>query len=195
MHAAQWIPIDRVGAVIERISSRIVYENAWMSVREDEIVRADGTKGIYGVVDKPPSALIVPLDNDGFWLVSQYRYTVGGRYWEFPQGTLPNRADDDPIAVARHELAQETGLRAERFAPLGHFFHAYGYSSQDCNVWLATELSRDPDAAEPDPEEIDLVARWFPRDEVEAMMRDGRITDLGTIAAYGLLLLDERTRS
>lgn len=185
--------LDRVYDVIERVSSRVVYENAWMSVREDEIVRADGSKGIYGVVDKPPSALIVPFDNDGFWLVEQFRYTVGGRYWEFPQGSLPDRADGEPDDVARHELAQETGLRAERIRPLGRFFHAYGFSSQACNVLLATELSRDPQAPAPDPEESDLVAKWFPRDEVELMLRDGRITDLGTIAAYGLLLLDERT--
>jgi 8-oxo-dGTP pyrophosphatase MutT (NUDIX family) len=181
--------------VIERVSSRIVYENAWMSVREDEIVRADGAKGIYGVIDKPPSALILPFENGGFWLVEQFRYTVGGRYWEFPQGTLPDRADGEPVDVARHELAQETGLSAARMAPLGRFFHAYGMSSQACNAWLATELSRDPRAAAPDPEEDDLVAKWFPRDEVEAMLRDGRIADLATIAAYGLLLLDERART
>jgi 8-oxo-dGTP pyrophosphatase MutT (NUDIX family) len=182
-------------AVIEQVSSRIVYQNAWMSLREDEIVRADGSAGIYGVIDKPPSALIVPFEHDGFWLVEQYRYTVGGRYWEFPQGTLPDRADGDPVAVARHELAQETGLRAGRMTPLGRFFHAYGFSSQACNVLLATELSPDPQAAAPDPEEVDLVAKWFPRDEVETMLRDGRITDLGTIGAYGLLLLEERLRA
>jgi 8-oxo-dGDP phosphatase len=180
--------------VIEQVSSRIVYENAWMSLREDEIVRADGSKGIYGVVDKPPSALIVPFADDGFWLVEQYRYTVGGRYWEFPQGTLPDRADGEPVEVARHELAQETGLHAQHMRGLGRFFHAYGFCSQACNVWLATGLRLDEQAAAPDPEESDLVAKWFPRDEVEVMLRDGRIADLATIAAYGMLLLDERTR-
>ena len=179
--------------MIEQVSSRIVYENAWMSLREDEIVRADGSKGIYGVVDKPPSALIVPFADDGFWLVEQYRYTVGGRYWEFPQGTLPDRADGEPVEVARHELAQETGLHAQHMRGLGRFFHAYGFCSQACNVWLATGLRLDEQAAAPDPEESDLVAKWFPRDEVEVMLRDGRIADLATIAAYGMLLLDERT--
>jgi 8-oxo-dGTP pyrophosphatase MutT (NUDIX family) len=176
--------------VIERTSSRVVYQNAWMTVREDAIVRANGSPGIYGVVDKPESALIVPQQEDGFWLVQQYRYTVGGRYWEFPQGTLPDRAADDPERVARHELAQETGLRAQEVTRLGRFFHAYGMSSQPCTVFLATGLSPDPDAAEPDLEEDDLVAKWFPRDEVEAMLRDGSIADLATIAAYGLLLLE-----
>jgi 8-oxo-dGTP pyrophosphatase MutT (NUDIX family) len=178
--------------MIERVSSRVVYQNAWMTVREDGIVRSDGSAGIYGVIDKPPSALIVPFEDDGFWLVEQYRYTVGARYWEFPQGTLPDRADGDPVAVARHELAQETGLHAEHVTPLGRFFHAYGMSSQACNAFLATGLRHDAEAAAPDPEELDLVATWFPRAEFEAMLRDGRIADLATIAAYGLLLLDER---
>ena len=54
-------------------SSREVYRNAWMTVREDEIVRDDGSTGIYGVVDKPDFALIIPQDDTGFWLVEQYR--------------------------------------------------------------------------------------------------------------------------
>ncbi|MGH6653622.1 MAG: NUDIX domain-containing protein [Actinocrinis sp.] len=178
--------------MIEQVSSRVVYQNAWMTVREDDIVRADGSAGIYGVIDKPASALIVPFENDGFWLVEQYRYTVGARCWEFPQGTMPDRADAEPAELARHELAQETGLRAARLRPAGRFYHAYGMSNQLCNMFLATELSRDPDAAAPDPEEIDLVAKWFPRDELEAMLRDGRIVDLATIGAYGLLMLQER---
>lgn len=175
--------------MIEQVSSRVVYENAWMTVREDRILRAGGEPGIYGVVDKPPSALIVPRQDDGYWLVEQYRYTVGGRYWEFPQGSLPDRADGEPERVARHELAQETGLAADRLERIGGFFHAYGLLSQYCNVFLATGLSSDPQAAAPDPEESDLVARWFPRAEVEAMLRDGRIADGASLAAYALLLL------
>lgn len=180
--------------MIEQVASRIVYENAWMTVREDDVIRADGTPGIYGVVDKPPSALIVPLQDDGFWLVEQYRYPAGGRFWEFPQGTLPDRADGDPAQVARHELAQETGLHAGTLTLLGRFFHAYGMSSQACNAFLATGLRPDPAPPAPDPEEADLVAKWFARTEFEAMLRDGRVVDLATIAAYGLLLLDERAR-
>jgi 8-oxo-dGTP pyrophosphatase MutT (NUDIX family) len=175
--------------VIKRISGRVVYQNAWMTVREDQIERANGSPGVYGVIDKPESVLILPLQDDGFWLVQQYRYTVGARYWEFPQGTLPDRAEGHPEEVACHELAQETGLRADSLTRLGRFFHAYGMSSQACNVFLATGLSPDPTAAEPDLEEDDLVSKWFPRTEVETMLREGSIADLATIGAYGLLML------
>ena len=72
---------------IKTISSREVYRNPWTSVREDVIERADGTRGIYGVVDKDPACLIVPLEStvegEFVTLVEQYRFTVGGRIWSF----------------------------------------------------------------------------------------------------------------
>lgn len=175
--------------MIEQISSRTVYQNSWMTVREDEIRRPSGGTGLYAVVDKPPSALVMPYGRGGFWLVEQYRYTVGRRSWEFPMGTLPDRADGDPLDVARTELSQETGLVAGRLRQVGRFFHALGQMSQACNIFLATDLVPDPHPQDPDPEEEDLVVRWFARTEVEKMLRSGAIVDGATIAAYGLLML------
>ena len=71
------------------VSSREVYRNAWMRVREDAVALADGTPGVYGVVDKADFALVVPMADDGVWMVEQFRYPVGERSWEFPQGTWP----------------------------------------------------------------------------------------------------------
>jgi 8-oxo-dGTP pyrophosphatase MutT (NUDIX family) len=175
--------------VIEQLTTRTVYQNAWMTVREDGVRRADGGSGIYAVVDKPASALVMPFERDGFWLVEQYRYPAGQRSWEFPMGTLPDRADGDPMELARLELAQETGLAAGRLRQIGRFFHAPGMASQACNVFLATDLTPDPHAAAPDPEEDDLLVRWFTRSEVERMIRSGVIVDAATIASYGLLAL------
>ncbi|MDP9417708.1 MAG: ADP-ribose pyrophosphatase, partial [Actinomycetota bacterium] len=56
---------------MERLSTRIVYRNAWMTVREDAVRRADGAEGIYGVVEKPDFALVLPRDAGGFWMVEQ----------------------------------------------------------------------------------------------------------------------------
>ena len=80
------------GGIVRRVSTREVYRNPWMALREDEIRRPDGSAGIYSVVDKPDFALVIPAEPDGFHLVEQYRYPVGGRYWEFPQGTAPGGA-------------------------------------------------------------------------------------------------------
>src|SRR6476661_7570996 len=100
--------------MITRLASRVVYRNRWMTVREDEVRLADGSAGIYGVVEKPDFALVVPFDGNGFYLVEQDRYPVGGRYLEFPQGSWEDAPEAELVDVASGELAEETGLRAGR---------------------------------------------------------------------------------
>ncbi|WP_007506727.1 NUDIX domain-containing protein [Pseudofrankia saprophytica] len=166
-------------------ASRAVYENPWMRVREDTIVRADQSTGIYGVVEKADFALVIPVDADGVWLVEQYRYPVGARFWEFPQGSWEDQPNIDPAVLAAAELREETGLRAGRLDHLGRLFTAYGYSTQGCHVWLATDLTEGPRA--PTVEEQDLVARRFSHPEWLAMLADGVIQDASTLAAWALL--------
>lgn len=170
---------------IEVRGSRVVYENRWMRVREDAIIRADGSPGVYGVVEKPDFALIVPVDVDGLWLVEQYRYPVGGRYLEFPQGSWEDQPRVDPAELAAAELREETGLRAGRLDHLGRLFAAYGYSTQGCQVWVATELSTGP--RELLVEEQDLVARRVGFDEWVELLSAGVIQDVNTLAAWTLL--------
>lgn len=176
---------------MQTLGSREVYANSWMTVREDAIRRPDGSRGIYGVVDKPDFALIIPLDERGrLHLVEQYRYPLGLRRWEFPQGTAPDRAELPAGELAARELREETGLRAGRMEELGMLDVAPGMSSQRGRVFLATELT----VGEPEREheEQDMRAAWFSRAEFEAMIRDGRVTDAQSIAGYALLLLHER---
>jgi hypothetical protein len=61
---------------IRALNSRVVYENKWMTVREDDVIRADGSTGIFGVVEKPDFALVIPFDGHGFSVVEQYRHPV-----------------------------------------------------------------------------------------------------------------------
>ena len=175
---------------MEQLSTREVYANPWMVVREDRIRHQDGSDGIYGVIDKPDYALIVPADGDRFHLVEQFRYPLGLRRWEFPQGTAPDRADSDPLELARRELREETGLSAGRMAQIGLLDVAPGMSSQRGRVFLATELTE----GEPEREhsEQDMRTAWFSRDRVVKMIEHGEITDAQSIAAFGLLLLRER---
>jgi ADP-ribose pyrophosphatase len=170
---------------IETLGSRIVYENRWLSLREDRIRMPDGSEGIYGVVDKPPFALVVPWDGERLHLVGQWRYTVGRFCWEFPQGSLQDRPDAPMEEVARTELAEETGLRARRLERIGEFYAAYGYSSQPYFIFLATELAQG--AASPEPEEQGIVTRAASVAEFEEMMRSGEMPDAHSAAAYGLL--------
>src|ERR1700750_657220 len=114
---------------IKTISSREVYRNPWTSVREDVIERANGQRGIYGVIDKDPASIIIPLEKtpegEFVYLIEQYRYTVCGRFAEFPQGGW-EQAEVVPEELARGELREETGLIAERMTLLGTLQIAYG---------------------------------------------------------------------
>jgi 8-oxo-dGTP pyrophosphatase MutT (NUDIX family) len=161
-----------------------------MTVREDDVRRADGSCGIYGVIDKPTYALVVPLHGDRVRLVEQFRYALGARRWEFPQGTAPDRADVDPAELAARELREETGLVAGRIVELGTLDCAPGMSSQRGRVFLATELSQGTPQRE--HEEQDMRSAWFTRAEFERMATTGVITDAQSLAAYALLLLHER---
>ncbi|MFC7340958.1 NUDIX domain-containing protein [Saccharopolyspora griseoalba] len=175
---------------MEQMSSREVYANSWMVVREDDVRRADGSHGIYGVIDKPTYALVIALDGDRLHLVEQYRYPIGMRRWEFPQGTAPDREDVEPGELAARELREETGLRARHMLELGTLDVAPGMSSQRGRAYLATGLSQGEHARE--VEEQDMRTAWVPRAEFEKMIEIGEITDAQSIAAYTLLLLHER---
>ncbi|ATE57025.1 MULTISPECIES: NUDIX domain-containing protein [Actinosynnema] len=177
---------------METLGSRQVYANPWMTVREDPIRRNDGSTGIYGVVDKPDYALVIPLDGERLRLVEQYRYPIKLRRWEFPQGTAPNLAAEPPSVLAARELREETGLRAGRMVELGVLDVAPGMSSQRGRVFLATDLVEG--FHEREHEEQDMRSAWFPRAEFEAMITRGEITDAQSIAAYTLLLLHENAQ-
>ncbi|MGU3497378.1 NUDIX domain-containing protein [Mycobacterium sp. C31M] len=177
-------------ARIERMSSREVYRNNWMTVREDAIRRPDGSEGIYGVIDKPTYALVVARDGDRFHLVEQFRYPIGLRRWEFPQGTAPDLADLEPADLAARELREETGLRAESLVRLGQLDVAPGMSSQRGWVFLATGLSEGEHERE--HEEQDMHSDWFTGAQIEQMIRGGQITDAQTIAAWAMVLLAGR---
>ena len=176
---------------METTATRVVYENAWMVLREDTIRRPDGSGGIYGVVDKPTYALVIALAQDRLHLVEQYRYPLGVRRWEFPQGTAPGRAGAEPAELAARELREETGLRAGTLTHLGRIDVAPGLSSQRGDVFLATRLTQGDTARE--LEEQDMRAAWWTRTDFDAAVRDGRITDAQSLAAYALLLLWERS--
>ena len=173
---------------IETLTTRIVYENRWMRVREDQIRYRDGSTGLYGVVVKPNFVVIAPLDSDGrLHLVEQFRYPVGVRSWEFPQGAWEGNPDADPRDLARGELREETGLEATEIIHAGNLFQACGYATQGYDIYLAKGLRRTE--AKLEATEQDLITRAFAAAEVEAMIRNGAIKDAGTVATFGLLKL------
>ncbi len=178
---------------IRTLSSREVYRNPWLRLREDAIERANGANGIYSVVDKQDCAIILPIDGDHIWLVEQFRYTIGERALELPQGGW--EADNvDPEALARGELREETGLTAGRMTELPWMWIAYGFTRQRQHVFVAEELV--PGAHERDVEESDMEIIRLPIAVFEQKLRNGAIRDVCTLAAWaGYQLWRQTSRS
>jgi len=162
-----------------------VYENSWISVREDRVVRPDGEPGIYGVVHYKNTAVgVLPVEDGHLYLVGQYRYPLGQYSWEIPEGGCPE--GEEPLGAARRELEEETGLVASHWERLGHS-HLSNSVSDERAVWfLATGLH----SGERRPEGTEVLGlRRVPVEEALVMARDGRITDslsLIAIMSYAL---------
>jgi ADP-ribose pyrophosphatase len=175
---------------MEPTKTREAYRNKWMTVREHDLVFPDGSTGMYGVVEKPDFALVIPQGADGrFCLVEQYRYPVGRRAWEFPQGSWSGPQEGGaPEALAATELREETGLTAGTMHHLGRLNPEYGFCNHAFDAYLATDLA----AGQPDREvsEQDMVQAWFSEADLVGMVRSGEITDAASVAAFLLLLMD-----
>jgi ADP-ribose pyrophosphatase len=172
---------------ITRLSTRLVYENRWLRLREDLVRRRDGSEGIYSVLERTDFAVICPVQDGMVHLVEQFRYPVGQRCWEFPMGTWETAADVDPHALAAGELQEETGLRAGTLIEIGPLWQAAGYSSQGGRAFFATDLT----AGSPSLElsEQDMIHGQFPLAEFERMIRAGVVRDVVTISTFALARL------
>jgi len=175
-----------MSAEFRTLASREIYRNRWMTLREDDFERADGSRGTYSVVDKADFAVIAAVQDGRIHLVEQYRYPLGGRFWEMPQGSW-EFTEVDPLQLAVAELREETGLLARSMRRVGRLSLAPGYSSQGYHVFFATDLEQGTPALE--DSESDLISRTFELAAFEQMLRDGVIQDATTHAAWGLLKL------
>jgi 8-oxo-dGTP pyrophosphatase MutT (NUDIX family) len=175
--------------------TRLVYENAWIRVREDAVTRPDGSEGIYGVVElQRPAVFVVALtDDDEVVLVTIDRHTVGASV-EVPAGGTDG---EDPLVAACRELAEETGLTARDWRRVGEMNALNGVCRAFEVVYLATGLEpvhgfhgdTGEGARERALEGIREV-RTVPVADVLGLVRDGTITDGETIAALMLALLE-----
>lgn len=163
-----------------RRTRRVAYENPWITIWHDEVIRPDGEPGIYGVVHFANLAVgVLALDDaDRVLLVGQHRYALDLYSWEIPEGGVP--AGESPLDGARRELREETGIEAADWIELARCHLSNSVSDEEAVLYLATGLTQG--VATPDGTES-LAIRWRPFNEVLAMTMDGRITDAMTIMA------------
>lgn len=173
-----------------RVSRRVAYENPWIEILHDDVVRPDGQPGIYGVVHFRHLAIgVVPMDSrDRVLLVGQFRYTLDHYSWEIPEGG--GGFDEDPEAAARRELVEETGFSGGKWREICRAELSNSVTDEVTVLFVATDL--EPGPARPEGTER-LQLRWVDFDECLAMIRRGEIVDAMSILAIQTLAL-ERAR-
>ena len=170
-------------------ASRTVYENPWIEVVEDTVVRPDGGTGPYGVVTvRHPSVFVVALtDDDEVLLVTVDRHTVGASV-EVPAGGSDG---EDVEVAARRELLEETGYEAASWTVVGTMNALNGICRAPETVFLARGLTLVAgDAGHSQAEEGITAVRAVPVADVLELVRSGGITDGETVAALMFALLE-----
>lgn len=173
------------------ISSTEIYDNNWISLTEHQVINPSGGEGIYGEVHFKNIAIgILPLDQEHYtWLVGQYRFPLKAYSWEIIEGG--GALDINPIESAKRELAEESGLIANRFTEIQRMHLSNSVSDELAIIYVAQDLQM----GKASPEETEqLVIRKVHIKEAYQMVIDGTITDSISVAAIlkVKILIDER---
>ncbi|GAA3665793.1 NUDIX hydrolase [Lentzea roselyniae] len=173
--------------VWQRLATNVVHKSRipWFEVHTDDVVAPDGGHCTYSHVVAPGSVTVLALqDDDHVVLTRQWIYTHGGTEWRLPGGAVDD-TDPDPLAAARRELAEETGLSAEKWEQLGEIHGADALSNHVDHIFLATGLTQ----GEPDlgPGEADLRVRTLPFHHALDLVQRGMLPHAGS--SHALLVM------
>jgi 8-oxo-dGTP pyrophosphatase MutT (NUDIX family) len=162
------------------IRSRIAYQNPWVRVREDEVLRPDGQPGIYGVIEIRPSVGVLAFNDAGeLAIVGQWRYTLDRYSYEIVRGGS-SQGETDMLAVAQRELREEAGYQAQHWETLGSADVCNGVTTDIQYFFVARGLSYL--GTDQDPYE-QITTEWHPFDRVREMILQGVITEVCSVAA------------
>lgn len=164
----------------KRLDRKLIYENPWFAIFEDEVVNPRGGRNTYGNVHfKRKAIAIVPLDQEGnTWIVGQDRYTLGEYSWEVPMGASED--GEDPVQTAHRELREETGLSASDMSMLMRLHTSNSVTDEEGFVFVARGLTQGETAFD-DMEQLDI--RRIPLADVVGMIERGEMTDAISVAA------------
>jgi ADP-ribose diphosphatase len=153
------------------VGSETIFEGSFFTVRHDRFRHEDGEVAERDIVAHPGAVGVVVLDGDQLWLVRQPREAVDSPdLLEIPAGKL-DEPDEDPLATAQRELAEEIGKQAEHWEPLGSFFTSPGFSSEEVHLFIATGISDVDERPEVEENErIDVEVR--PLTDLDAILAE-----------------------
>lgn len=170
---------------IKTISTNIVYQNPWITVREDQVIHPSGVDGIYGYIESKPSVMVVVQANDAkVLLLKAFRYPTKTWGWELPGG---GGDGEDLIVASKRELQEETGIVAKTWTKLSETLVCNGLMTERMATCLATDIRISK--TEPNADEVFADQKFFTWSEIDTMIANGEINDGQTITGLYLARL------
>lgn len=167
------------------LRSRFVYDDPWIRVRVDDVIRPDHSNGIYSVVELKGGIGVVALDErKRVLLVGQFRYAPNKYSWEIPKGAFPSFEEKgSPLVTAQRELQEETGVTGSDWIYLGRLHTLMGSTNDEVHLFTVRNMAGGH--ASPEGTEV-LQVKWVDQDEFWKLVQRGDITDATSIAAVAL---------
>lgn len=165
----------------KKVASKEVHKNPYFSVHEDDVIKPDGSPGVYFVVKPRHGVAVAAYDGSRLLLVNQYRYPLGKRVWSFVAGGAES---EDYLQDAKRELEEEAGYSARTWTRVGEFTNNPSMTAQASILFLAEDLKKgDPQR---EPGELDMEYGFFTPSEVEKFIEKGELSAFD-IADYFLI--------
>jgi ADP-ribose pyrophosphatase len=162
------------------LTTREVYCNPWMRLREDIAEMPNGKTTLYGVCEFGRAVGVLPfVDVNHVMMVRQYRYIWGEAHrWEIPTGGA--HIDEALEAAAQRELMEEIGYRARSLTHVSTHYTSKSLCREIADIFIGRDLV--PAGAPPDETE-DLEMAVLPFAEVLEMVLASEIRDAMSVVA------------
>ena len=167
----------------ETLSSKVIYKNPWMSIREDKVITPSGPEGIYGYLESKDSVMVVVVnEKNEVYIIHTFSYPDTSWNWELPGG---NSDGEDVAEASKRELVEETGITANAWTLLGKTRVCNGFMTEKMATYLAQDL-RYGEKAGSDDADIITEGKFVPFGTIDQMIEKGEINDGQSLTALYL---------